>query len=296
MKSCFRSGPALFLRSVERPSQRVPSASTTSRPRTCSRIMPQRSTLMPPALVETRPPIWQEPCEPIVTGRKRSCGGGRVLDRLQHAAGLGGRGVVVGVDGADAVEPAEAEADLGGVVRGRAEHQPGVAALRHDAEAEAGAGADHGLDLGDVAGAEDRQRGAGVVAEPVGEVGGHGVGLGQHRPRPEALHQRRPRVHRVPPCRCDLTTGAPVAGQAPGVLAKGGREGGHARSDHRRGGHDRGEARALARRRAGRGHAADAGRRGAAGGAGRRTPVDGGHARSARRGGGGGAGRRSGRR
>jgi hypothetical protein len=45
----------------------VPSASTTSRPSTCSRIMPCCSTPLPPALVETLPPIWQLPRAPRST-------------------------------------------------------------------------------------------------------------------------------------------------------------------------------------------------------------------------------------
>ena len=40
INACLRSGPILFLRKVESPSQSAPSARTTSNPRTCSRIIP----------------------------------------------------------------------------------------------------------------------------------------------------------------------------------------------------------------------------------------------------------------
>jgi hypothetical protein len=46
--------------------QIVPSASTTSSPSTWSRILPWRSTCVPPALVETRPPTVADPLPPRV--------------------------------------------------------------------------------------------------------------------------------------------------------------------------------------------------------------------------------------
>ncbi len=106
--------------------------------------------------------------------------GDRVLDGLERAAGVDGGGIVVGVDGADAVHAGEAEAHLGVASVGQgAVDEAGIAALRHDRETEAGAGADHRLDLGRVARAQDRERAAGAVAEPGGEVRGHRVRVGQ---------------------------------------------------------------------------------------------------------------------
>ncbi len=88
MKSCFRSMPRLSLRKVERPSKMEPSGRTTSRPRTSSRVMPYRNTLMPPALVDTLPPMRQEPCAPNASGKNIPAASTLSLnsDRIQPAS------------------------------------------------------------------------------------------------------------------------------------------------------------------------------------------------------------------
>src|SRR6056297_1529658 len=48
-----------------------PSGRTTSNPSTSSRVLPNFSTLTPPALVEMLPPIMQEPCAPKLSGKKQ---------------------------------------------------------------------------------------------------------------------------------------------------------------------------------------------------------------------------------
>ena len=108
--------------------------------------------------------------------------GDRVLDRLQDAARLDDGGIIVGLDGADAVEPPEAERHVALRILGQgAADQAGIAALRHDAEPEPAAGAHHGADLLGLAGAQDRECGAGPGMEPAGEEGRHVLGVGQHR-------------------------------------------------------------------------------------------------------------------
>jgi hypothetical protein len=126
-----------------------------------------------------------------------------LLEGLEHAARLRHAGVIVGLDGADPVQPRQAEHDVPRLVRGqRAVDEAGVAALGHDAEVEPRAGAQHGLDLRDRARAQDAERRAALDPEPVRQVGGHGLRVGQESVVPELRRQRGPCLrHRVLPCR-----------------------------------------------------------------------------------------------
>jgi len=60
----------LSLRRPERPLQISPCAVTTSSPRHSSRVLPKRTTCVPPAFVPKLPPIVQLPCEPKLKGNK----------------------------------------------------------------------------------------------------------------------------------------------------------------------------------------------------------------------------------
>jgi len=68
-----RSYPRLSFFSAASPSWIDPSGITASIPATSPRIVPQRSTCVPPALVETSPPIVALPRAPSVSGKRRPC-------------------------------------------------------------------------------------------------------------------------------------------------------------------------------------------------------------------------------
>ena len=98
-----------------------------------------------------------------------SRGGGGLVHGRQRQARLDRDRRVGGVERPHARHPRERQHDLvGGRVRRRAAAQAGVAALRHDRDAELGAGArDRGHFVGRP-GLHDRARGAAVAAAPVG--------------------------------------------------------------------------------------------------------------------------------
>ena len=71
-KSCFKSYPVLSLRNALNPFQISPLGSTTSKPRTKSRVLPYLRTLTPPAFVDKFPPIRQLPSAPKLNGNRHS--------------------------------------------------------------------------------------------------------------------------------------------------------------------------------------------------------------------------------
>jgi hypothetical protein len=112
----------------------------------------------------------------------------RFLHGMQSATGLDGDGIVVGIDGADAVEARQHHHHLAADRRGAAA-QPGIAALRHNARPGVGAGADHRGNFLGAAGQHHATRVAGVAAAPVGAEGGHVVRLRQHARRTDDAAQ-----------------------------------------------------------------------------------------------------------
>ncbi len=99
----------------------------------------------------------------------------RFLQRLQDAAGLHRHREVGRVNGANRVEPLQAQHHLRAAVVGNGAHcQPGVAALRHDGRAGRGAGLDHVGHLLRVGGPHHGQRLAARALAPVLLVGGQG--------------------------------------------------------------------------------------------------------------------------
>ena len=98
--------------------------------------------------------------------------GDRLLQRLQHAAGLDGDGEVGRVDAAHAVQAAEAQHHLGTARIGHGTtDQAGVAALRDDRRAVQRAGLHDGRDFGGGGRAHDGKRMAAVALAPVDFVG-----------------------------------------------------------------------------------------------------------------------------
>jgi hypothetical protein len=149
--------------------------------------------------------------------------GCRLLHRLQHAAGLGHQGQVVGVDGADAVQARQAQQQLraAGVGHAAADHA-GVAALRHDGHAVLGAGAHDRRHLGRAARPHDRQRAAVPAASPVG-LPGVEVAVDEqvrHADRVAQRVQQRGRrrpvgAHRAHACRARCSRQRTCSAQAP---------------------------------------------------------------------------------
>ena len=120
--------------------------------------------------------------------RQQQPGVGRgLLQRLQHAAGLGGERQVGAVDGAHAVQARQAEQHLRAAGIGHAAaDQAGVAALRHHAGAVRGAGPQHGSHLRGVGRAHHGQRTAAEALAPV-QLPGRQVAIARARGR-----RRRP--------------------------------------------------------------------------------------------------------
>ena len=99
--------------------------------------------------------------------------GSKLLQCLQHAAGLHRHGVVERRDIQHAVQPRQADDKLvATVVRGGATAHAGVAALRHDGHAMGCAKLDQSRHLLCVGGPANRQRHAGELATPVSGIGG----------------------------------------------------------------------------------------------------------------------------
>ena len=104
----------------------------------------------------------------------------RLLQGLQHAAGLYRHGEVGRVDGADAVQALQAQQYLGaGSIGDRAHHHAGVAALRHQAHTGCRAGFDHCGNLFSRAGAHHGQGVPALAFAPVLFVSGE-VALGEY--------------------------------------------------------------------------------------------------------------------
>jgi hypothetical protein len=102
----------------------------------------------------------------------------RLLDRRQRGAGAGGDLAGRRVDGRHVAQAQQAEHDLATPRHGAA-HEAGVAALRHDADPRARAGAQHRGDLRGRRRSDDGQRRPAEAARPVGLVAGAQVGIGQ---------------------------------------------------------------------------------------------------------------------
>ena len=119
---------------------------------------------------------------------KEALGGIRgLLHAREHAAGLGRHGEIIGVDAADAIQPAQRQQQLASrLIGGSTAAVAGVASLRHQADALLVAPADDARHLCDIARQGDRQRAAAVQAPQVHQVwcriglgGEHAVGPDQ---------------------------------------------------------------------------------------------------------------------
>ncbi len=114
--------------------------------------------------------------------------GGGFLHRSQRAAGFDGQGVVVGVDGANAVEAGEAHqhfaADGGGATT-----QARVAALRHNRNAGGGTGLHDSRNFFGSARLDYAKRLPGVTAAPVGAIRGNVEGGGENVRRADNFAQ-----------------------------------------------------------------------------------------------------------
>ncbi|OIQ71130.1 hypothetical protein GALL_472540 [mine drainage metagenome] len=108
-------------------------------------------------------------------GEQQLCLQGPLLQRLQNAAGLGREGQIGGIQFAHGVHALQAQDNLPArVVRGRADHQAGVAALGHDGQTagrvftqEAGAGFNNGCHLRRIRRTQHGQRLAQAAFAPV---------------------------------------------------------------------------------------------------------------------------------
>ena len=110
----------------------------------------------------------------VVDRVEQAVGRGGLVHRLQRDAGLATQGAGGDVDREHALHLLQREHDLAGGRRGGA-GQAGAPARGHDRHATAGAGPDHGLDLGDAAREHDHRRphrpaAATAVRAVVGEV------------------------------------------------------------------------------------------------------------------------------
>ena len=117
-----------------------------------------------------------------------------LLHMGQHGAGFHGQGVVVGVDGAHAVQARQRQQH--GVARGvgrGAAHQPGVAALGHDGRAVGAAQAHQLRHLGRVGGPYHGQGLAREAAMLVGQVAGR-IGTREHMGVAQGVAQRGDQV------------------------------------------------------------------------------------------------------
>ena len=97
---------------------------------------------------------------------------------LQNAAGFDGHGVVVEIDGANAVHAHQAHQHLALRMAGRsarrcAAHQAGIAALRHDGDTSGGASSHNARHFLGILGPHHAQRAAAVASAPVGEERRH---------------------------------------------------------------------------------------------------------------------------
>jgi hypothetical protein len=128
---------AIVLLEAVRPWWTEPSGSTASTPATSARIGPKRSTCVPPALVETSPPMVR--CPRAERQRESACPcrrGSWSVARITPASAM--RIAASALDRADAVHPPQRQDQrraVGG--RRRAADHRGVAALRHQRHADA---------------------------------------------------------------------------------------------------------------------------------------------------------------
>ena len=173
-------------------------------PRTSSRVLPKRSTAWPPALVDRLPPIVQLPSAASDSGNMRPSSAAACWTA---ASGTPASTVSVAFAASTArtrfIRDEREDDRVAAVVRRRAAALAGVAALRHDRNAEVGAGAHDRGDLLGAARAHDRERAPVIAAAPVGDVGCDVGRIGQDllasdgrvEPRPQGCanvhHDRR---------------------------------------------------------------------------------------------------------
>jgi len=164
----------------------VPSARTASRPTTWARIGPYRSTCKPPALVATMPPTVALSRAARSTGKSSpalsavSCRRASVTPAptVTWAATVstGSKRVsrtVLSTTTGSAPDPATARA-------GPPRHQPGIAALHHDADPALGADPYHRRHLIGRSRAHDEQGGAAEPPRPVGLEWRSQFGVDEH--------------------------------------------------------------------------------------------------------------------
>ena len=159
-------------------------------PRHRSRALPKRSTCVPPALVARLPPIVQLPSAARLSANSEPPVGCRLLRCLEHAAGFERDRRVGDVDRTHAIHAGQAQQHLAAAVIGHAAaHQPGVAALRDDADARGRACTHHLCHLVGAAGAHDCERLAAPTLAPI-ELVGRQVAVGQHLGNTDSTTQR----------------------------------------------------------------------------------------------------------
>ena len=113
--------------------------------------------------------------------KQAACGACGLLHMLEDATGFERDRIVDRVQRADAVQAGERQDDCAAAAIGyAAQHEAGIAALRHDRHLVLVAQANDGSDFGGRAGFHDRPRDAGKASAPVGQMGRHVRAIGEH--------------------------------------------------------------------------------------------------------------------